>query len=109
MSGWMEISQRQVLGFTSTPVLELNSAPAVQSFTVDRSLISAGVPVTLSWKVDPGTTGLSINQGVGLVTGVTTNGVGSILLDPGPSVSTVYEMTADSCQRRFDGTARGDL
>lgn len=80
--------------FTSTPVLELNSAPAVQSFTVDRSLISAGVPVTLSWEVDPGTTGLSINQGVGLVTGVTTNGVGSILLDPGPSVSTVYEMTA---------------
>ena len=32
---------------TYTPVLELNSAPAVQSFTVDRSLISAGVPVTL--------------------------------------------------------------
>ncbi|OUV13377.1 MAG: hypothetical protein CBC46_07130 [Verrucomicrobiaceae bacterium TMED86] len=80
--------------FTYTPILKLNSAPAVQSFTVDRSLISAGVPVTLSWEVDPGTTGLSINQGVGPVTGVTTNGVGSISLDPGPTVTTVYEITA---------------
>ncbi|MDG2324900.1 MAG: lamin tail domain-containing protein [Akkermansiaceae bacterium] len=80
--------------YTYTPTLELNSAPAVQSFTVDRSLISSGVPVTLSWQVDPGTTGLSINQGVGLMTGVTTNGVGSISLDPGPTVTTVYEITA---------------
>ncbi|MBQ99834.1 MAG: hypothetical protein CMO60_03120, partial [Verrucomicrobiales bacterium] len=80
--------------FTYTPILELNSAPAVQSFTVDRSLISAGVPVTLSWEVDPGTIGLSINQGVGPVTGVTTNGVGAISLDPGPTVTTVYEITA---------------
>ena len=80
--------------FTFTPILELNSAPAVQSFAVDRWLISAGVPVTLSWEVDPGTTGLSINQGVGSVMGVTANGVGSVTLDPGPVGTTIYEITA---------------
>ena len=79
--------------FTFTPILELNSPPAVHSFTVDRSLISPRTPVTLSWEVDPGTTALSINQGIGSVMANTTNGVGSTTLDPGPVGTTTYEIT----------------
>ena len=80
--------------FTYTPTLDLNAAPAVSSFSVDRPLIPPGLPVTLSWEVDPGTTGLSINHGVGSVLGLTTNGVGSITIDPGPSGPRDYEITA---------------
>ena len=91
--------------FTFTPILEFSSPPAVQSFTVDRSLISPRIPVTLSWKVDPDTTDLSINQGIGSVMANTTNGVGSTTLDPGPVGTTTYELQAS----HTNGVSTGQL
>ena len=49
---------------------------------------------TGGYKVDPDTTDLSINQGIGPVMANTTNGVGSITLDPGPVGTTTYELQA---------------
>jgi hypothetical protein len=80
---------------TYTPILDLSAAPQIGSLTVDRPLISAGLPATLSWEIDPNSTGASIDQGIGSVIGITTNGVGSMTLNPGPSVTTVYEITAN--------------
>ena len=101
-TNWVLVDERvdadfptPVARFTYTSILELNAAPQVSSFTVDRPLISAGLPVTLSWEIDPASTDVSIDQGVGSVLGMTTNGVGSITLDPGPTATTVYEITAN--------------
>ena len=101
-TNWVLVDERvdadfptPVARFTYTSILELNAAPQVGSFTVVRPLISAGLPVTLSWKIDPASTDVSIDQGVGSVFGMTTNGVGSITLDPGPTATTVYEITAN--------------
>ncbi|HEX2750245.1 MAG TPA: lamin tail domain-containing protein, partial [Verrucomicrobiales bacterium] len=52
-----------------------------------------GEPVTLSWDLDPATTSASI-AGIGNVMAQTVNGHGSITLNPGPSISTTYNMTA---------------
>lgn len=100
-TSWVLVDERvgvdfptPVSRFTFTPTLDLNVAPAVGSFTVDRPLIPPGLPVTLSWEVDQGTTGLTINHGVGSVLGLTTDGVGSITLAPGPLETRVYEITA---------------
>ena len=80
--------------FTYTPVIVLNAAPAVISFEVDRPLIPANLPITLSWEIDPSATDVSIDQGIGSVFSQTVNGLGQFTLDPGPNVTTTYTITA---------------
>ena len=54
-SNWVLVDDRvgedfptPVSRFSYTPTLDLNAAPAVSSFSVDRPLIPPGLPVTLS-------------------------------------------------------------
>lgn len=68
--------------------------PDILSFTPDRIVIPANHPLTLNWSVDLSATSVSIDQGVGDVSGNTTNGVGSILVNPGPATNTTYTLTA---------------
>jgi hypothetical protein len=59
--------------------------PTIQSFSASQSTIAAGQSTTLSWTVD-GATSLTIDQGVGMVTGSS--------LTVAPTVSTTYTLTA---------------
>lgn len=69
--------------------------PGISSFTVDQTFIPQGSPITFSWTVNSDTTSVTIDQGVGDVTGLTdVNGVGSITLNPGPGQNTTYLLTA---------------
>ena len=70
-----------------------SDGPALNSFTADFTTVPAGYHLTLSWDVDPGATAISIDQGIGSVLAQTTNGVGSITLNPGPSTNTTYTLT----------------
>ena len=69
--------------------------PGISGFTVDRSFIPPDAPVTLSWSVNSSITTVTIDQGVGEVTNRTVNGEGSITLETGPGVSTVYTLTVE--------------
>ncbi len=71
-------------------------ASTINSFTASPQTIASGVPVTLSWNFAPAATVASINNGVGNVLPQTTNGVGSILLDPGPLATTTYQLSVTS-------------
>lgn len=62
-----------------------SSAPTISSFTASPSTITAGSPSTLSWSTS-GATSLSINQGVGTVTG------NSVAVNP--AATTTYTLTA---------------
>lgn len=69
--------------------------PGIRNFTVDKSFIPVGEPITFTWVVNTSTTNVTIDQGVGDVTAFTDgDGVGSILLNPGPAANTVYSLTA---------------
>ena len=74
--------------------LELFGVPVrvIQSYKANNTLIPPGEPLTLSWQVDPGTTSVSIS-GVGNVTAQTVNGIGSVVLNPGPALTTTYTLT----------------
>ncbi len=75
--------------------LELFGVPVqvFRSFGPDKPLTYSGEPVTLAWELDPEITTASI-AGIGDVMPFTLGGVGSLRLDPGPSVTTVYTLTA---------------
>ena len=64
----------------------LAQAPAIGSFTATPLTISAGQPVTLAWSVSGATT-ISIDNGIGYVTGLTSKIVA-------PVVTTQYTLTA---------------
>ena len=66
---------------------------SIDSFTVSPDEIASGNPVTLSWDFDSNASSASIDQGVGDILPLTTNGTGSVVLDPGPSVNTTYELS----------------
>ncbi|MFT4548999.1 MAG: hypothetical protein ACI9MB_002969, partial [Verrucomicrobiales bacterium] len=69
--------------------------PGVRSFTVNKSFIPQGEPITLSWEVNTDSTSVSISDGVGDVTGLTDgSGAGSKLVNPGPNADTIYTLTA---------------
>ena len=76
--------------------LELFGIPvrAIEEFGADRSLVPPGQPVTLSWSVDPAVTSVVIEPGIGDVTDRTVGGKGQITLDPGPTATTLYQLTA---------------
>ena len=71
-----------------------NSALVVSSFTTSDPLLRPGETATLTWVLaGPGAT-ISINQGIGDVTSLTTGGTGSIVVNP--TVNTTYTLTATS-------------
>lgn len=82
-----------------------SDGPVINDFTADFTTIPAGYNLTLSWDVDPTTTAISIDQGVGNVLPNTTNGVGNITLNPGPSANTTYILTVTNAL----GTSTRDL
>ncbi len=54
---------------SSVPVTVIATPPVIQSFTASSTNVFSGAEVTLSWQVDDAT-GLSIDQGIGDVTGM---------------------------------------
>jgi hypothetical protein len=62
--------------------------PVISSFTVSPNSVAAGSSGTLAWTVSNATT-LSIDQGVGVVTGLTSKSVS-------PAATTTYTLTATS-------------
>ncbi|MDA8968921.1 CotH kinase family protein [Akkermansiaceae bacterium] len=77
-----------------------STGPGVSSFTVDHPFIPTGDPIVLSWEVGASATAISIDNGIGDVLPLTTNGSGSITLDPGPNSNTTYTLSATN----IDGT-----
>ena len=72
------------------------TASTINSFTASPQRIASGVPVTLSWNFAPAATVATINNGVGNVLLQSTSGAGSILLNPGPLVTTTYQLSVTS-------------
>ena len=70
-------------------------AGGVRAFSVDDPTVSAGVPIRLTWELEPGYDTVSIGPGIGDVSGMTVGGVGSILISPGPAVTTNYTLNID--------------
>lgn len=77
---------------------EVKHPPTITSFTAAPANIHAGESSTLSWNVT-GATSLSINQGVGTVTGTT--GTKSVT----PTVTTTYTLTATNADGTKTATA----
>ncbi|MBL0312801.1 MAG: hypothetical protein IPP78_08820 [Holophagaceae bacterium] len=74
----------------------VNSMPAILSFTATPAISSPGASVTLSWVV-ANTASLSINQGVGIVTGTSTT--------VNPLISTIYTLTASNANGSVNQSA----
>ena len=76
-------------------VLGVPTEIAIESFTVSPQVVSPGSPITFTWDVSSSVTMVSIDQGVGDVTALSdADGVGSFTLDPGPSGTTCYTLSA---------------
>jgi len=86
-SGWIQID------FASLEVdlTEIVRDKPIVSFSSNKSLIAPGVSASLNWLVDP-TAKVSIDQGIGDVSGKTIFGIGSIEVDP--TVNTTYTLTS---------------
>jgi uncharacterized protein YkwD/chitodextrinase len=69
----------------TTPAVTV-SAPVISSFSATPSTISAGQSAALSWSVS-GATGITLDNGIGDVSGVTSKSVS-------PAQSTTYNLTA---------------
>lgn len=82
-----------------------STGPGIASFTVDHPFIPTGSPIVLSWQVGTSATSLTIDNGIGNVLPLTTNGTGSITLDPGPTTNTPYTISATDA----DGTNTRNL
>ncbi|MCY1076656.1 beta strand repeat-containing protein [Archangium lansingense] len=70
---------------TATATVTVNQPPAISSFTATPATINAGQSTTLSWEAT-GATSLSIEPGVGTVTGTS--------VSVSPAVTTTYTLTA---------------
>ena len=66
--------------------------PILASFEADASSVAPGANVTLSWEVDGDADGVTIDNGVGDVSGNTVDGVGTIVVTP--TETTTYTITA---------------
>ncbi len=73
-------------------VASMTTPPVLNSFTGAPVSISGGNSTTLSWEIAPEVTALVIDQGVGDVHPLTTDGSGSLSLSP--SITTTYTITA---------------
>ncbi len=73
------------------------ASPVISSFTASPASITSGASSTLSWSVN-GATSLSINQGVGTVTGTTSKSVT-------PAATMTYTLTATNAAGSVTKTA----
>jgi len=73
-------------------VASMETPPILNSFTGAPVSIPIGGNTTLSWEIAPEVTALSIDQGVGDVLPLTTNGVGNLSVSP--ATTTIYTITA---------------
>ena len=71
-------------------------ASSINRFGLSPQTIASDDPVTLSWNVDPAVTAVTIDQSIGNVMPQTAAGIGSILLDPGPTATTTYTLSVTS-------------
>jgi len=92
-NGWLDDIRIYDEVLSAAAILELaTGTPAIIStFTTDDESIPAGGAVTLSWEVDPALDALMIDNGVGDVAPITTDGSGSIELMP--DSTTTYTLT----------------
>lgn len=77
-----------------------STGPGISSFTVDHPFVPTGSPIVLSWDVGTSATSLTIDNGIGNILPLTTSGVGSITIAPGPNANTTYTISATDA----DGT-----
>ena len=73
----------------------LPGVAAIQNFSTEDTTVTAGVPVTLIWEVDPAESSLLITPAIGNVTDHTVDGIGSLVLDPGPTSTITYTLSSD--------------
>jgi PKD repeat protein len=81
---------------TSTVTVTPIPAPVIASFTATPSSVVVGNPATLAWTVS-GATSLSIDNGVGTVTGTS--------ISVAPTVTTIYTLTATNAGGPATSTA----
>ncbi|MBP7949439.1 MAG: hypothetical protein KA004_07265 [Verrucomicrobiales bacterium] len=81
---WMGVDYVQV---------DIDSSPLiVNTFTTSDALLRPGESATLTWTLAEPAATVSINQGIGDVTAMTSGGTGSIVVTP--SATTVYTLSA---------------
>jgi hypothetical protein len=73
-------------------VASMSTPPALNSFTASPISISSGESATLTWEIAPEVTALSIDQGIGNVLPLTTEGLGSANVSP--TATTTYTISA---------------
>lgn len=78
--------------FNGFVLAEQGEATLVESFAADVTTAFAGQNIELSWNVSPGST-VTIDQGIGDVTGMTTDGTGSTTVQV--SADTTFTLTAE--------------
>jgi arylsulfatase A-like enzyme len=83
------------VGSISSLIIENLSGPLISSFTVVPDTIDTGESATLHWAVS-NHTGVALTPAVGDVTTLTTNGLGSVAVNP--SDTTVYTLTATNAE-----------
>ena len=71
-----------------------SGAPSIDSFSANPATVAAGQPVTLTWSVSGNPTGLSIDNGVGAVSGTTRSVT--------PTATTTYTLTATNSGGQSD-------
>ena len=71
----------------------------IKSFTSDEVRVASGDPVILSWEVND-FDGLSIDNGVADVAGITVDGAGSTTVNPTRSTTYILNGTSDSLDQR---------
>ncbi len=81
---------------TATTTVTVVPAPVISSFTATPATVASSEPSTICWTVT-GATGLSIDQGVGPVTGTCKS--------VNPSATTTYTLTASNTQGGVTATA----
>ena len=94
VASWNGVSKTQTLQLTSSATA---SKPVISSFTATPASIDSGNASTLAWSVS-GATSLSINQGVGTVTGAASKSVT-------PAATTTYTLTATNAAGSTTATA----
>ncbi|MDB2430364.1 lamin tail domain-containing protein, partial [Akkermansiaceae bacterium] len=73
-------------------VASMETPPILNSFTGAPVSIPIGGNTTLAWEIAPEVTALSIDQGVGDVLPLTSNGIGNVSVSP--ATTTIYTITA---------------
>ena len=78
------------------------SLDGISTFAATPQISPPGSPVDLDWVVPVNVTALSIDQGIGDVLALTTNGAGTYTINPGPTVTTTYELSAILANNSMD-------